>query len=194
MKITEILSLKHRINMLGIIGAVLFLYICFSNQPWWTLAGGMDQEQSFSAKISPFTFEAQILNKPLTIPITPYLNLAAKLTMLLTAATIFIGSLLPTKPWSKPMISIRGLTLPIIFLLGIFVSSQLAKSIIGITIPITGNFTVNYSINYNQLTISTQTPCTATLTLEYYIALAAGAIALLARILQGRILGSTGKL
>lgn len=191
MRLTYALSLKYRINTLGILSALLFFYISLSNKPWWTITGGLNGEHSFSAEISPFTFEAQILGKPLTLPIMPYLILASKLTMLLAAATILTGSFLPTKPWSKPLMSIRGALLPIIFPIGISIGLQMVRSYTGMDIPIVGNFTLNYSISHDHQSISTHTPSTTALTPEYWIALAAGAIAVLARILQSKILAST---
>lgn len=188
MKIVEALSLKNRVNTLGIIGALLLIYISLSNQPWWTLAGGLGEEHSFSARISPFTFEAQILGKPLVLPIMPYLILAAKLTALLAAATMIIGSFLPTKPWAKPLMSMKALALPIMFVVGVFAGSQLVNSYIGVSIPVTGRFTINYSITYGELSILTQTPSMTTFTLEYWIALVAGVFTVLARILQGKML------
>lgn len=119
MGLIETVSLNRRVNVLGVAGALLLFYVALSNKPWWIMTGGSAEACTFSASISPFIFAVEVLGKPLTIPIIPYLNLAAKLSMLLAAATTLAGSPLAFKPWSKPMISTKGLLLPITFLLAV---------------------------------------------------------------------------
>jgi len=173
--------------MLGLASAILLFYTALSNKPWWTMAGGLGGEHTFSAEVSPFNIAVEILGKPATVPILPYLNLAARLSILLAAATILLGSLLAKKPWSKPLISVRGLMLPILFLCGLFIGLNLAGSYVGVSLPLTGEFTVEYAIHYGELNITTKTPAVATLTQEYWIALAAGIISALAKVVHGKI-------
>jgi len=181
------LSLNHRVNLLGLASALLLLYTASSNKPWWTMAGGLEGESTFSAEVSPFNIAVRILGKPVTVPILPYLNLAARLSILLAATTILIGSLLAGKPWSRPLLSLRGLILPIIFLAGLFFGLNMAGSYVGVSLPLTGESTLEYVIPYGGLNIATQTPVRAALTQEYWIALAAGIISALAKAVHGRI-------
>ena len=187
MGIVKALSLNYRVNLLGLASALLLFYTALSNKPWWTMTGGMEGERTFSAEVSPFNIAVEILGKPATVPILPYLNLAARLSILLAAATILIGSLLATKPWSKPLISVRGLILPILFLAGLFIGLSLAGSYVGVNLPLTGEFTLEYAIHYGELNIATETPAVATLTPEYWIALAAGIISAFGKAVHGKI-------
>ena len=190
MGIVKALSLNYRVNLLGLASALLLFYTALSNKPWWTITGGIEGERTFSAEVSPFNIAVEILGKPATVPILPYLNLAARLSILLAAATILLGSLLATKPWSKPLISVRGLVLPILFLCGLFIGLSLAGSYVGVNLPLTGEFTLAYAIPYGELNIATETPVSAALTGEYWIALAAGIISVLAKTFQGKITSS----
>lgn len=182
------LSLNYKVNVLGAVGALLLFYVALSNKPWWTIIGGLSEEPTFSAAVSPFIIVVEILGKPLLVPIIPYLTLAARLSMLLAAATTLTGSLLVAKPWSKPMMSTRGLVLPVLFPLGVFIGLHVAQSHIGVGIPIMGEFVLRYVIPYGELRIATETPSVAIITGEYWIALAAGLTSTLAKIMQGRIM------
>jgi hypothetical protein len=95
--------------------------------------------------------------------------------------------LLAGKPWSKPLMSLRGLTLPILFLAGLFIGLNLAKSFVGVGPPLVGKFTLEYSIPYAGGWIATETLAEATLTHEYWTALAAGILSAIAKTVHGRI-------
>lgn len=149
-------------------------------------AGGAE---NLLANISPFNIAVEVLGKPLTVPILPYLNLAARLSIILAAATILAGSFLANESWSKPMMSVRGMMLPIIFICGLFIGLRMAGSYLDLSIPLTGEFTLKYTIQYGEFNIATETPATATITNKYWIAIAAGVISILAKALQGRMAG-----
>jgi hypothetical protein len=187
MVLVKVLTLNNRFNLLGIASSLLLFYTALSNSPWWTMVGGMGDEFIFSAEVSPFNIAVQVLGKPVTVPILPYLNLAARLSILLAAVTIFVGSLLAGKPWSKPLMSLRGLTLPILFLAGLFIGLNLAKSFVGVGLPLVGKFTLEYSIPYAGGRITTETLADATLTQEYWTALAAGILSAIAKTVHSRI-------
>jgi len=180
----RVLSLNYRVNMLGLASALLLLYTASSNKPWWIMTGGLGGKATFSAEISPFSIAIEILGKPVIVPILPYLNLAARLSILLAAITMFIGSLLAKKPWSKPLISLKGLILPIIFLCGLLIGLASVRAYVGVSPPLIGEFVLRYEV---QADMVAETPVMTTLTQEYWIALAAGMISALARVVQGKI-------
>jgi hypothetical protein len=187
--LVKALTLGNRVNLVGIASSIPLLYVALSNNPWWVAYGGRDGEHTFSAEVSPFNIAVQVLGKPVTVPILPYLNLAARLSILLAAVTIFAGSLLARKPWSKPLMSLRGLTLPILFLAGLFIGLNAVKQLAGVSLPLAGKSTLKYSIPYAGGRISTETLVEATLTQEYWIALAAGVLSALAKAVQNRVAG-----
>jgi hypothetical protein len=187
--IVKALSINHRVNMLGLASAILLFYTALSEKPWWKMTGGLEGEgeQTFSAEVSPYNIALKILGKPVTVPILPYVNLAARLSILLAAATMLLGSLMAKKPWSKPLMGLRGFILPILFLAVLFSGLSLAGSYAGVRLPLTGEFTLEYTIPYGGLNIAVETPAAAALTQEYWIALVAGVISALAKALHGRI-------
>jgi len=187
--IVKALSINHRVNVLGLASAILLFYTALSEKPWWKMTGGLEGEGegTFSAEVSPFNIALNILGKPLTVPILPYVNLAARLSILLAAATMLLGSLMAKKPWSKPLMGLRGFILPILFLAVLFFGLSLAGSYAGVRLPLTGEFTLEYTIPYGGHNIAVETPAAAALTQEYWIALAAGVLSALAKALHGRI-------
>jgi hypothetical protein len=115
--------------------------------------------------------------------------MAARLSILLAAVTTLSGSLLAKKPWSKPLISLRGLMLPLLFLAGLFVTLNLASSYANVSLPLIGRSTIRYTIDYGGLRIDTETAVEAALTQEYWISLTAGVLSVLAKADHGRIVG-----
>jgi hypothetical protein len=185
----KVFTLNHRFNLLGVASSFLLFYTALSNNPWWTVYGGIGDEHTFSAKVSPFNISVEVLGKPVIVPMLFYLTMAARLSILLAAATTLSGSLLIKKPWSKPLISLRGLLLPVLFLAGLFVTLNLASSYANVSIPLIGRSTIKYIINYGGLRIGTETAVEAALTQEYWIALTAGILSALAKAVPGRIAG-----
>ena len=178
-----------KFNLLGLASAFLLFYTALSNNPWWTVYGGVGDERTFSAEVSPFNISVEVLGKPVIVPMLFYLTMAARLSILLAAATTLLGSLLANKPWSKPLISLRGLILPVLFLAGLFITLNLASSYANVSIPLIGRSIIEYTINYGGLRIDTEMAVEAALTQEYWIALTAGVLSVLAKADHGRIVG-----
>jgi hypothetical protein len=130
----------------------------------------------------------EVLGRPLTIPIVFYVNLAAKLSILLAIVTTTLGSILVSKPWSKPMISVKGLILPILFIVGVFALLQIAQLSVGLSsIPILGESNMRYVFRSGEAEVVVEIPLKSEITIHYWIALAAGIISIPAKILQERI-------
>jgi hypothetical protein len=185
--VVRALSLNYRVNLLGLASALLLFYTALSNKPWWTMSGGAVGGQSFLAEVSPFSIVVEILGKPVEVPILPYLTLAARLTILLAAASILIASSLATKPWSKPLMNVRGLILPILFLATLYLGLSLAGSYVGVNLPLVGESTLEYVVHAGELNITTKTPMEAGFTQEYWLALAAGVVSAFGKAVHGRI-------
>jgi hypothetical protein len=62
MVLVKVLTLNNRFNLLGIASSLLLFYTALSNSPWWTMAGGMGDEFTFSAEVSPFNIAVQASN------------------------------------------------------------------------------------------------------------------------------------
>ena len=192
MGLLKALSLNYRVNAPGIAAALLLFYTASSGKPWWSMRGGSGERCTFSASVSPFAVDIEVLGRPVAVPILPYLTLAARLSVLLAAAAMLAGSLLAGKPWSKPLVSVRGLALPILFLLGLLAGLRLAASYVGADLPLTGEFELRYTIPYEGRSVSVLTPAVSRLTEEYWVALAAGALSALAKAVHGGIARKAG--
>jgi hypothetical protein len=185
----KVFTLNYRFNLLGVASAFLLFYTALSDNPWWTVYGGIGDERTFSVEVSPFNISVEVLGKPVIVPILFYLTMAARLSILLAAATTLLGSLMIKRPWSKPLISLRGFLLPVLFLAGLFILLNLASSYANISLPLIGRTTIEYTINYGGLRIDTETAVETALTQEYWIALTAGVLSALAKAAHGRIAG-----
>lgn len=183
MRAVNALTLGGRVNIVGVLSSLLLLYVCLSGKPWWVLVGGREGENMILVKLSPFTFYAEILRRPVVVPIIPYLNLAAELALTLTAVAMLAGSFVSRKPWSKPLVGLGGFFVPVVFLVGLVVSLRLTGSYLKVDIPIVGESTIIYTIE----SIKAQIPLSSMLTTEYYTAVVAGALSLLAKVLHSRI-------
>lgn len=183
MRMVNLLSIGGRVNTIGVVASLMLLYACFSNNPWWILTGGQGGENIILVEISPFTFHMEILRRPVVIPIIPYLNLIAKLTLTLAAIMMLIGSAVPEKPWSKPLMGLSGIFIPMIFLAGLLISLRMAENYFKVNIPINGICSINYTVE----NIRVQILLRSFLTTEYYIAILVGVLSVLAKILHGRI-------
>ncbi len=173
--------MRLRINFFGIMASALLFYLGLSGKPWWILVGGSSGERTFEVLVSPFSYHVELLDRPLTVPIIPYLLLSAKLSILLAATTTLIGSILADKPWSGPMISVKGMVFPVIFLVGLYVTVLLA-GYLGFRIQMFGDFVLEYSIKVSGLELLTETPGRAEITVEYWIAVAAGLLSVVAKL------------
>lgn len=186
MRFTRTLTLNYRVNMVGLTSSILLFYTALSNKAWWIVRGGIGDEYIFMVEASPFNIVVEVLGRPVTVPIIPYLCLAARLCILLAATAIFVGSLLAGKSWSKPMMGLSGLILPIIFTCILFTGLGLAKSYAGVSIPLSGEFTLSHVIPYHEFNIVAEIPAIASFTEEYWIALVAGVLSALARLIHSR--------
>jgi hypothetical protein len=83
--------------------------------------------------------------------------------------------------------SLRGLVLPVLFLVGLSISLNLTKTLAGVSVPLVGQSVIEFAINYGGFRISAETPVTAALTQEYWVALAAGVLSALARTIRGKV-------
>jgi hypothetical protein len=176
-----------KFNLLGLASSFLLFYTALSNNPWWTVYGGVGDERIFSAEVSPFSTSVEVLGKPVIVPMLFYLTMAARLSVLLASATTLSGFLLIKKPWSKPLVSLKGLMLPLLFLAGLFITLNLASSYANISLPLIGRSTIEYTIDYGGLKIDTETAVETALTQEYWIALTAGVLSALAKAVHGRV-------
>ncbi|MEM4384755.1 MAG: hypothetical protein QXI19_11715 [Candidatus Caldarchaeum sp.] len=120
------------------------------------------------------------------IPIIPYLNLSARLTLSLTSFIMIAGSFTVRRRWSKNLMSYRGIAFPAIFLLTLFLGTRAASIYINTELALIGNFTINLLTPFSSGHITVSTPSTASLTGTFWLAVAAGLISLAGKIVQNK--------
>lgn len=184
--VLSILSLGYRVNVLGVIASVLTLLISLSEEPWWVLTGG----EAFFAHISPFSISINILGRPLLIPIIPYLTLSARLSTMYAAITMLLGSLSISKDWSRLLMNRRLLWLAVGFVISLYITSYIAGNYAGISYRVVGEDKLSYPIPLGETTILVEASVKTYLTLNYWIALATGLIAFVAKALHNRLVKS----
>jgi hypothetical protein len=154
--------------------------------PWWVAVGGAGGE-AFHANISPFTFDISIMGSTLDIPVIYWLNVAARIAFILAGVEITVASILVQKAWSKSFISLRALWTSLLFFISIYIGLQAVQSILGITIPLHGEALLTYTLPIQSLSITADVPTQTYLTLTFELALVSGILAIVARMIHGRL-------
>ena len=184
MGIRRALTLGYRLNLVGLLAGLSLIYVALSDKPWWILIGGSFKEPAFLAEVSPFKVSIMALGKPISISIISYLNLGMRLSLLTVAAMIILGSFVLGKRWSKSLLSLAGLIIPIAFPIFLYIGLEILKANMGILIPIVGESILNYSIPYKGRSVIVYIPVVAKITREYWLVLVIGILSLIARVMH----------
>ncbi len=176
----------RKINIAGVVSGVITLYLAILGGSWWVVTGGAGGE-SFHALISPFAFDVSILGNPLGVPLIEWLTLASRMAFILAGLEILVASLLTQKEWSKSFIRLRILWTALIFVGSIYVGINLVQNITGIAIPLQGTTVLTYDIPGTGQTFTVEAPIDTYFTPTFEVALVGGILALLAKILHGRV-------
>ena len=95
----------------------MFLTASAAGGAWWELVAGEASKPVLYVGLSPFEFKVELLGEQAVKP-SPLMNVfftSERLLALLGSATIIIGSLFPGKPWSRRLLNLRPLTMPVFF-------------------------------------------------------------------------------
>lgn len=185
MSVRNILVPGDRVNILALIAGALILYMLYLDGAWWTIYAVGDNP-TFTAIVAPYKIGISILGKPVNVPIIPYVELSGFLTYLFIGLGCIIGGLIPNKEISKSLIGFRALSIPIITIFTIYLGLSVAKNYVNVAVPIFGSTELQLQIPYRSNVIKTYTLVNAEFTYTYYIALTAGILAALGRILTGK--------
>ncbi|MDJ0274380.1 MAG: hypothetical protein QXP81_04645 [Nitrososphaerota archaeon] len=109
------------------------------------------------------------------------------LFLLLAASTTLIGSIFAGKKWSGSLMSLRGLTVPLVFLVGIIAGTQVVRPM-GLSVPTAGAFALNYVLRVGNNEVLIRAPSEVLFTTDFVMALVAGVITLMAKIVHGKTL------
>lgn len=133
-----------KINWFGLFGGILVLVVLVVSiyYPWWQLIVG---ENLLKVNASPVNTDFGLLGTQFTIPIIWALNIASILTLLTSGIIMLIYSVIPTKSYSKDLLSFayrKPLYAVVFSLVGLLIATMAAKAAFGINIPLTGTSTI----------------------------------------------------
>ncbi len=95
----------------------MFLTVSAAGGAWWELIAGEASKPALYIGFSPFELKAELLGVQVINP-SPIMNAlftSERLLAMLGSATIILGSLLRGKPWSRRLLNLRPLTMPVCF-------------------------------------------------------------------------------
>ena len=179
-----------KVKVVGVTSGMITVALALIGGAWWVAVGGAEG-QAFHASISPFTFDIVILGNPLVIPVVTWINLAARIAFLLAGVQITVASLFPQKAWAKSFISLRSLWTSLVFFASIIIALQAVHSILGVAIPLHGETSLTYSLPIEGLSITAEVPTQTYFTPTFELALVSGILAIVARMIHGRLFSAT---
>jgi len=195
--------LRPRVNFIGVVAAALMLLLASDREaPWWRLdVGGVA-----ILNASPFKASFSIVGGDVLPPIVEYLTLGAWLAVIVGALLVLAGSL-STRSWSKALVSfglsklawelgamvlimvlaylMAGLPLDLLTGAGVRVVEAQVPLMVG-----QGVLKLKAAQQMGEASITI--PIVSELTQRFYLALAALATSIAARIYQGRLVGARG--
>lgn len=177
------------INWPGLFGAATLAFVLFLSlayrAPWWQL---VIADELGHVSVSPLDAEIRLLGSTIDIPLLWYVNLGAKLTMLLVAASLLVYSLNTGKSYSRKLLD-ACYRKPVYMVLSIIllcvVTRLLVGSLFNFDIPLVGASRV--AISSNGVTISV--PITASFQWVFWLALLSALLAISAKVYHHRFIG-----
>jgi len=180
----EKLIIKGKINILGVIAAILVLAVVFMGKPWWTLRGG---EGFLEVTYSPTNIDITVLGKPINIPIIPYLTQAATIALALSAILLLVGSLIAGKSIGLSLTKVgydKPLIITIVFTAALYMLPKMIGQTLGVGVPVTGEKILTLETMIGGVKVHASIPVKAELLAEYYVAWFASVIALVSGIVH----------
>jgi hypothetical protein len=133
-----------KINWFGLVGGILILVVLVVSiyYPWWQLIIG---ENLLKVNASPVNTNFGLLGTQFTIPIILALNIVSVLTFLTSGIIMLIYAVIPTKSYSKDLLSFayrKPLYSVVLCIISLLIATLAVQAALGINIPLTGTATV----------------------------------------------------
>ena len=181
----SIITLRNKFNIPAFIAGVIIIYIVYSHDPWWILTAVGDNP-TFYAYVAPYMIDISILGNPINLPVIHYITLSGFLTYLAIGLACIIGAFFPSKDWSKSLIGYRALIVPIVTMITLYIGLTFARNYVDVNIPLVGSKIIIYKLHYGNTVINTYTQMKSIFTDTFYLAIIAGALASIGRIVSGK--------
>jgi uncharacterized integral membrane protein len=181
-----------QLNWFALIGGILILLLIPISIyfPWWQLIIG---KNLITINASPVNTNINFIGTQFSAPLIWAMNLTGTLTFLASGIIMLIYALIPTKPYSKDLLSFgyrKPLYTVILYLAGLLVMTFATQSFLGKGIPIAG--TTNLTLPSN-LTMGANISVLVSSTFQwpFYLGIVATGLCLTARVYHTRLAKST---
>lgn len=175
-------------NWVGIIAGATIIVVLVASfvVPWWHLIVG---DNLVEAKVSPVNTYFNFVGDSFTIPLIWALNIASIISLAAGGITMLVYSIKPEETYSKRLLDFaykKPLYSVVFFLVGLFATTYLVKSLFSFEVPLIGSITSVMPSDMTQgATVSIL--MTAEFIWPFWIALIAAALCIVAKFYHKKI-------
>jgi len=181
-------NIYTKINWFGLAGGITTILVIIVSMfiPWWQLTVG---EDLLKANVSPVNTNFVFLDASLTVPFILALNIVSTLTLLASGIAMLFYSIIPTKPYSKHLLSFaykKPVYTFLFFVITLFALTLIAQTMFSFNVPLNGSATITLPTAMTQnITISVH--LSASVQWPFWLAAAAAGLCIATRIYHKRV-------
>ena len=192
--------MQNKMNWFGITGSIsIFTVIVVSIfVPWWQVSVGSVDSPLANFQVSPMSNNFSFLGQTFTFPLIMAINISVIISLLAGGIAILVSSINPKKSYANKLLTFsyrKPLYALLIFVIGLFITIVLTKSVTGLDVPMIGstNSAVDGSIIQSLLgDISISNVLfTAGFQWPFYLVIVSAILCITARYYDKRILSAT---
>ena len=180
--------MEKRINWFGLAAGIITLIVLVISLfiPWWQLTIG---DKLLQVNASPMNTNFGLLDLNFTVPLLWAWNIVSALIFAAAGVVMLFYSIFPTKSYSKELLGFsykKPLYILISFFIGLIVIIAIAGAI-GFNIPAVGTSNIALPSQFMPTGLSVSALVSAGFQLPFYLAIAAAALCIIARLYHGRV-------
>jgi hypothetical protein len=181
-------TFMSKINWFGLAGGITTIMVVLVSLlvPWWQLTVGDDL---LKANASPVNTNFSFLDTTFTIPLIWAFNIVSLLTLISSGVAMLIYSVLPTKSYSKQLLSFgykKPLFTVLFFVVGLVVITLILQTVLNISVPLMGSTTSPLSLPFAS-DVSISVLMSAAFLWPFWLAAVAAGLCLAARLYHKRV-------
>ncbi|MGD0451385.1 MAG: hypothetical protein ABSA79_10085 [Candidatus Bathyarchaeia archaeon] len=184
--------MERRINWFGLAAGITTLLVLVVSLfvPWWQLTIG---DKLLQVNASPMNTNFGLLNLKFTVPLLWAWNLVSVFIFVAAGVVMLVYSIFPTRSYSKELLGFsykKPLYILISFFIGLIVMISIA-SVIGFNVPAVGKSNIALPSQFMPSGLSISAFVSAGFQFPFYLAIAAAALCIVARLYHGRVVKTT---
>ena len=181
--------MERRINWFGLAAGIITIVVLAVSLfvPWWQLTIG---DKLLQVNASPLNTNFGLLDLHFTVPLLWAWNLVSVLIFAAAGVVMLIYSIFPTRSYSKELLGFsykKPLYILLSFFIGLLVMIAIA-GVIGFSVPAVGTSNIALPSQFMPIGLSVSALVSAGFQLPFYLAIAAAALCIVARLYHGRII------